>query len=331
VTIDPFATVQIGKTGLRVTRLGLGGAPLGGLFTSVQEKDARETVETAFAAGVRYFDTAPFYGHGTGEMRMGAVLRDHDRDSYVVSTKVGRVLVPAEAEVEDHQYRDVLPLNPVFDYSRHGVLRSFESSLERLGLDRIDILHIHDPDDHYDPALEEAFPTLVGLRKEGRIRAVGAGMNQWQMLLDFACAADFDCFLLAGRYTLLDQSALEELLPECEKRSISILVGGPYNSGILASGSKGRGHYDYQEPPPDVLSRVARLEAVASRHGVPLKAAALQFPLAHPAVASVVPGARSALEVEENVRMMRRPIPTALWNELKTEGLVHPKAPLPSE
>jgi D-threo-aldose 1-dehydrogenase len=329
-TSSPGSVSEIGKTGLRVTRLGLGGAPLGGLFESVREEDVRATLSAAYAAGIRYFDTAPFYGHGRGEMRLGAFLRERPRGEFVLSTKVGRILVPAEGAIENHQYKDVLPLNPVFDFSADGILRSFESSLARLGLERVDILHVHDPDAHYRAVVGEAFPALARLREEGRIAAIGAGMNQWEMLHDFARELDFDCFLLAGRYTLLDQSALEKLLPECEKRGISILIGGPYNSGVLAAGSRGSGHYNYEAPPPAILEKLRRLETVASRHGVPLKAAALQFPLAHPAVASVVPGARTASEVEENVRMFSHPIPSAFWNELLAEGLLPEEAPVPT-
>jgi D-threo-aldose 1-dehydrogenase len=313
-----------------VTRLGLGGAPLGGLFESVREEDVGGTLGTAWGAGIRYFDTAPFYGHGRGEMRMGTFLRERPRAEFVLSTKVGRILLPAEGAIEDHHYKDVLPLNPVFDFSADGIRRSFESSLERLGLERIDILHVHDPDAHYREVVEEAFPALARLREEGTIAAIGAGMNQWEMLFEFARALDFDCFLLAGRYTLLDQSALANLLPECERRQISILLGGPYNSGVLAAGSRGSGHYNYEKPPPAILEKVARLEAVASRYEVPLKAAALQFPLAHPAVASVIPGARTAAEVEENVRLFSHPIPAAFWSELRAEGLVPEEAPLPT-
>jgi D-threo-aldose 1-dehydrogenase len=327
---SPLSVSEVGKTGLSVTRLGFGGAPLAGLFESVREEDARATLSAAWGAGIRYFDTAPFYGHGTGEMRLGAFLRERPRDEFVLSTKVGRILVPAaDGAIEDHQYRDVLPLNPVFDFSADGIRRSFESSLERLGLARIDILHLHDPDAHYREALEEAFPALARLRDEGRIAAIGAGMNQWEMLFDFAREADFDCFLLAGRYTLLDQSAFPRLLPECERRGISILIGGPYNSGVLAAGSRGSGHYDYERPAPAILEKVARLEAVAARHAVPLKAAALQFPLAHPAVASVIPGARTAAEVEENARLFSHPIPGDFWSELLAEKLLPEDVPIP--
>jgi D-threo-aldose 1-dehydrogenase len=329
--MNPLALAEIGRTGLRVTRLGLGGAPLGGLFTSVSEEDAAATVRAAYGAGVRFFDTAPFYGHGKSETRLGEYLRSHPRDTYVLASKVGRVLVPADpARIEDHRYRDVLPFNPVFDFSRDGVLRSFEESLGRLQLERIDILHIHDPDEHYAQALDEAFPTLARLKEQGHIRALGAGMNQWEMLARFARQADFDCFLLAGRYTLLDQSALPELLPLCLERSISIILGGPYNSGILATGSAGGGHYNYQEVPPEILEKTRRIEAVCSRHGVPLKAAALQFPLAHAAVAAVIPGARSAVEVDENLALLRHPIPASFWQELRQEGLLAEGAPVPS-
>ncbi len=320
---------EIGKTGLRVTRLGLGGAPLGGLFESVRDEEARATLSAAYAAGIRYFDTAPFYGHGRGEMRMGAFLRERPRDEFVLSTKVGRILVPTEGAIEDHHYKDVLPLNPVFDFSADGIRRSFESSLERLGIERIDILLLHDPDAHYRDVVEEAFPALARLRSEGMVRAIGAGMNQWEMLRDFARELDFDCFLLAGRYTLLDQGALAELLPLCERRRISILLGGPYNSGVLAAGSRGSGHYNYETPETAVIQKVARLESVAARHDVPLKAAALQFPMAHPAVATVIPGARTAAEAEENARMFSHGIPSAFWKELRAEGLLPEEAPVP--
>ncbi len=293
--------------------LGLGGAPLGGLFTSVSESDALETVAAAYDAGIRYFDTAPFYGHGTGEMRLGQALSSYPRDEFVLSTKVGRILVPASEEaLEDHQYRDVLPMNPVFDYSADGIRRSFESSLERLKLDRIDIALIHDPDDHYRAALEEAFPTLAKMRDEGIVRAIGAGMNQWEMLLDFAREADPDCFLLAGRYTLLDRSGAEELLPECRKRGISVIAGGPYNSGILAGGE----HFDYLTPPSEIVRRAQALGDTCEAHGVPLKAAAIQFPLQHDAVSCVLAGARSPAEVKENVAMMSYSIDPKFWEEI---------------
>lgn len=314
--MNPFDTAEIGHTGLLVTRLGFGGAPLGGLFEHVDESTAAGTVLAAYDTGIRYFDTAPFYGHGTAEVRLGAVLRQYPRDDFTLSTKVGRVLVPAEGgAIEDNEYRDTLDYNPVFDLSADGIRRSFDSSLKRLGIDRIDIALLHDPDDYFDQAIDEAFPTLVRMREEGLVTAIGAGMNQWEMLYEFARRVDVDCFLLAGRYTLLDPSAGEQLLPECENRSISILLGGPYNSGILAGGD----HYNYQAAPPEVIEKKNRLEAICTEHGVPLKAAALQFPLRHPAVASVVAGARTATEVRENVAMMATEIPKNFWNVMTEE------------
>jgi D-threo-aldose 1-dehydrogenase len=270
-------------------------------------------VLAAYDAGIRYYDTAPFYGHGMGEVRLGSVLRHYPRNAFTLSTKVGRVLVPAEAgAIEDHAYRDTLAYNPVFDLSPDGIRRSFASSLERLGLDRIDIALLHDPDDSFDEAIEHAFPTMIRMREEGLVTAIGAGMNQWEMLYELARRVDVDCFLLAGRYTLLDQSAAERLLPECENRGISILLGGPYNSGILAGGE----HYNSEAAPPEMIAKRDRLAALCAEHDVPLKAAALQFPLRHPAVASVVAGARTATEVRENVAMMSADIPKSFWKAL---------------
>ena len=314
--MNPLETAEIGHTNLLVSRLGFGGAPLGGLFTSVGDATAQDTVLAAYDAGLRYFDTAPLYGHGMGETRLGSVLRHYPRDDFTLSTKVGRVLVrPDAGGIQDHQYKDVLPLNPEFDFSADGIRRSFESSLERLGLDRIDIALIHDPDDHYAQALGVAFPALARMREEGIVSAIGAGMNQWEMLYEFAREADFDCFLLAGRYTLLDQSAEEKLLPECENRSISIILGGPYNSGILAGGE----HYNYETAPPEIVAGKKRLETLCAEHGVPLKAAALQFPLRHPAIACVVAGARTASEARENCEMMAHTIPRRFWDALTEE------------
>ena len=314
--MNPVDTAAIGRTGLRVTRLGFGGAPLGGLFTSVDDDAAAATVLTAYDAGIRYYDTAPFYGHGKGEVRLGGALRPYRRDDFVLSTKVGRVLVPAKnGAIEDNSYRDVLDYNPVFDLSPDGIRRSFDSSLERLGLDRIDIALLHDPDDHYQQAIEQAFPTLIRMREEGIVTAVGAGMNQSEMLYRFARAVDVDCFLLAGRYTLLDQSASELLLPECENRGISIILGGPYNSGILAGGE----HYNYEAAPIEMVEKTKRLERLCTEHDVLLKAAALQFPLRHRAVACVIAGARTASEVQENVDMMAKSIPDSFWDVLTEE------------
>ena len=314
--MNPFDTAEIGHTGLRVTRLGFGGAPLGGLFTGVDEGTATDTVLAAYDSGIRYYDTAPFYGHGKSEGRLGSVLRQYPRDDFVLSTKVGRVLVPAEGgAIEDHAYRDTLDYNSVFDLSPDGIRRSFESSLERLGLDRIDIALLHDPDDHFEKAIEQAFPTLIRMREEGLVTAIGAGMNQSEMLYEFARRVDVDCFLLAGRYTLLDQSASELLFPECENRGISIILGGPYNSGILAGGE----HYNYEAAPHAMIEKKKRLDKLCADHDVRLKAAALQFPSRHRAVACVLAGARTAAEVRENVGMMATDIPSSFWDALTEE------------
>lgn len=306
----------VGRTDIQVPAVGLGTAPLGGLYESVAEEQAVETVRFCLDRGVTFFDTAPFYGAGLSERRLGLALRGVPRDSYTLATKVGRLVLP-DGSVE-------------FDFSRDGVLRSVEQSLERLGLPRVDILHIHDADRHYREALDGAFPALAELREQGVIRAVGAGMNQWEMLRDFALHADFDCFLLAGRYTLLEQGALEEFLPLCHERGIGVFLGGVLNSGILGTGARPGARYNYAEAPPEVLARVRRLEEVCARHGVPLYAAALQFPLAHPTVTSLLFGARSAEEMRTNLDALRLPIPPVLWAELKAEGLLHPDAPTPA-
>lgn len=328
--MDPLDMMQVGRTGLRVTRMGLGGAAIGGLYEPVPRRQALETVRRAYQLGLRYFDTAPLYGRGKSEEAVGEALRGCPRDDFVLSTKVGRLLVPARGTPQDEVYVDLPPLEVVFDFSRDSVLRSLEDSLRRLGTDQVDILFIHDPDDHHRQAIEEAYPTLADLRSQGVIGAVGVGMNQWQALARFAREGDFDCFLVAGRYTLLDQSALAELLPLCLERGISVIIGGPYNSGILASDLSPGTTFNYTPAPPELLERARRIKAVCDRYGVPLKAAALQFVMAHPAVASVIPGARRPQEAEENLAMARHPIPADLWAELRHEGLIPPEAPTPS-
>ena len=282
---------------------------------AVSDDEAHRVVEAAWNAGIRFFDTAPLYGHGLAERRLGAVLRTKPRDEFVLATKVGRLLRAGAPPEAGQSYVDVPPVNPVFDFSYDGVMRSVEESLERLGLDRIDVLHIHDPDAHFEEALGGAYRALDRLRAEGSIGAVGAGMNQWEMPAQFARAADFDCFLLAGRYTLLDRSGARELLPLCLERGIAIIAGGVFNSGILANPRPG-GTFNYQAAPPDVVARAQELAAICERRGVELKAAAIQFPLRHPAVASVLTGCRSVAEIDENVSLFETPIPEELWKEL---------------
>ena len=327
--MNPLEMRQVGTTDVRVTVLGLGGAALGGLFTDVAETTAVETVTMGAELGVKYFDTAPLYGHGKSERFVGKALGALPRDSFVLSSKVGRVLNPVESPGDTGICVGVPPFEAVFDFSRDGILRSIDDSLERLGLDRIDIAFIHDPDDHHDQAIGEAFPTLAALRSQGVIRAVGAGMNQWQSLARFAREGEFDCFLLAGRYTLLDHSGLDELLPLCEERRISIMLGGPYNSGILASDLSPGSKYFHQDAPDEVLEQARRIKTVCDRHDVPMKAAALQFGLAYPAVASTIPGARSPEEATENFEMTGHPIAPSFWAELRFEGLFPDGAPIP--
>jgi D-threo-aldose 1-dehydrogenase len=294
-------------------RTGLGTAPLGGLFQAVSDETASATFELAWERGIRFFDTAPLYGLGLSEQRLGRFLAGKPRDDFVLATKVGRLLrADAPPDPGQPHWKGDSPFNPVWDFSYDGVLRSVDESLERLGLDRIDVLHIHDPDDHYEEALAGAYRALDRLRGEGVIAAVGAGMNQVEMLLRFAREADFDCFLVAGRYTLLDRPALPELLPLCEERAIAVIAAGVFNSGILAGGTT----FDYRPAPPELLDRAARLEAVCARYDVPLAAAALQFPLRHPAVASVLLGPRSPVQLAQSLDLLDVPVPAGLWAEL---------------
>ena len=326
--VHPLDKTEIGNTGLRVTRLGIGGAPIGSLFRTVTEDDAITTVRRGLELGLNYIDTAPLYGHGISEIRLGRALQGISRDSFVLSTKVGRVLNPVnEAPISPH-FQSLPKMEPVFDYSRDGILRSLEESLQRLSLNRIDIAYIHDADDHWEQAIGETYPTLADLRSQGVVKAIGVGMNQWEMEARFAREGDFDCFLLAGRYTLLDQSSLAELMPVCHERNVSLVLGGPYNSGILASDLGARATYDYETAPPDIIEKARRINVVCDRHAVPLKAAALQFGLLHPAVAATIPGPRSVAEVEENFGMAGHPIPGDLWAELKHEGLIDLLAPV---
>ncbi|MGE3911080.1 MAG: aldo/keto reductase [Chloroflexota bacterium] len=335
--MDPTQRVPFGKTSLTTTVLGLGSAPLGGLFNPVSDETAHGVVQYAHDLGLRFFDTAPLYGYGSAESRMGHVLAQQPRDELVLATKVGRLLRPPQTVTKDldeagaAQFLEAPPLAPMFDFSYDGVMRSFEESLVRLGVDRIDVLHIHDPDDYYEQALDGAFKALDKLRSEGTIKAVGSGMNQAEMLAKFARAADFDCFLVAGRYTLLDQAALPELLPICVEKNIAIIIGGVYNSGILANlDNLERATFNYQPAEQRWLDKARQIKAVCDRHNVPLQAAALQFPLAHPAVAVVLTGARSTDELDQNMAFMQHSIPADLWAELKSTGLLPAEAPTPA-
>ena len=332
-------TRTLGRTGIALTALGFGSTGLGNLYRAQTEDAAMATVEAAYAAGIRYFDTAPLYGFGLAEHRIGAALRRLPGE-VVLSTKAGWRLFPrgrsASAGGVSHTlFQQPAPFEPRIDYSYDGVMRSFEDSIQRLGTDRIEILLLHDCDrrnhgeayrERFAEAMAGAYRALLALRDQGAVRAIGAGLNEWEACQDFAQAGDFDCFLLAGRYTLLDQTSLDSFLPLCAERGIGIILGGPYNSGILATGAVEGAFYDYAPASPSILERTRAIERVCVRHGVPLRAAALQFPLSHQAVASVIPGARDKAEVEENLRLISLPIPTALWAELQTAGLIREAA-----
>jgi D-threo-aldose 1-dehydrogenase len=328
--MHPLEKAALGRSGLQVTRLGLGCAAIGGLYGDIPDDQATQVVHKALDLGLNLFDTAPLYGSGKSEERLGRALRDVPRDAYVLASKVGRLLVASDDDQRDGSIFDnPPPFKPVFDFSYDGVMRSLEDSLKRLGVDRIDILHIHDPDAHWKEAIEGAYPALERLRSEGVISAVSAGMNQWEMLARFAREGDFDCFLLAGRYSLLDQSALDELLPLCTEKNIGIMAGGTYNSGILAKGAKPGATYNYGEAPADIMQKAQAIEAVAERHGVDVKAAASQFVFAHPAITCIIPGTRQPARVEENFNLLIDEIPSAFWDDLRAESLVHESAPLP--
>ncbi len=300
----------------RLGRYGFGTAPLGGLFAPVSEEEAEQALAAAWQAGIRYFDTAPHYGSGLAEERLGRFLRGLPEAAAeaVVSTKVGRVLVPGRGEEEGFPGRT--DFVRVRDYSRDGVLRSLDDSLHRTGLDHFDLVFIHDPDDHWEQAAGQAYPALAELRDQGVIGAIGAGMNQAEMLTRFVRETDLDAVLVAGRYTLLDRSAAEQLLPECERRGVAVVAGGVFNSGILAGGTT----YDYDAAPPAVLERARELDRACASHGVPLPAAALRFPHRHPAVTTVLIGARSAEEIVEDLALAAADIPDVLWEELNHAG-----------
>ena len=334
----------IGKTRLEVTTLGLGGAPMGGFRATIANAEAIALTNAAFDAGVRYFDTSPFYGYGRSELRMGAALREKPRGDYVLSTKIGRimhVLKPGERPPPDFRDHGLPGFVPEFDYTYDGVMRSLEHSHLRLGIARIDIALVHDVDfwtikdrdilDHrFKTVMDSGFRALDELRRAGVIGAIGVGINEADTSLRFIQAGDFDCMLLAGRYTLLEQGALHEFLPECVNRGVSVILGGPYNSGILTGGVKPGATHDYVPAAAPLIDKARKIEAVCSRHGVELGAAALQFPLFHPALCSVIPGALSVREVTQNVERMKVKVPADLWSELKREKLLDIDAPTPN-
>ena len=324
----PIRSRLLGRSGVEVTELAFGAAGIAGLFTPVSDEQAYAALDTAWDAGIRYFDTAPHYGVGLSERRVGAMLRG--RSGYTVSTKVGRRLEPFSGGGDDLANGFAVPATHrrVWDFSADGVRRALEESLERLGLDRVDVVYLHDPDDHATEAFGEAYPALERLRSEGVVGAIGAGMNQAEMLTRLVRDTDVDVVLCAGRYTLLDQRALTELLPSAHERGTSVVIGGAFNSGLLADPKPGA-TYNYASASSELLDQALRIKAIAEHHGTTLRAAALAFPLAHPAVASVLVGTRSADEVRDTVRQFARDVPAEFWQELREAKLLPEDAPVP--
>ncbi len=331
---------RLGNGGLTFTELGFGAAPIGNLFKAITDDQAHAVLEAAWAGGVRYFDTAPLYGLGLSETRLNRLLRDKPRNSYVLSSKVGRLLkaVPPDQRDGIGKWIDVPSRQEIYDYGYDATMRSLEFSLERLGVDRIDILYAHDLDifNHgsaeallarLDAFMAGGYRALLALRDQGVIRAFGGGINEWQPCQWLLERGDFDLFLLAGRYTLLEQEAQESFLPLCVERGVGIVVGGPYNSGILATGPQPRAHWNYAPAPDWVMQKAARLQGVCARHGVRLVDAAFQFPLRHPAVVSVIPGGQGLEEMASNLAAAQTKIPQSLWGQLRDEGLVRADAP----
>ena len=322
---------KIGRTDIEVTELSFGGAPLGAVGDRIDADDVAAIVNRAHEGGIRYFDTAPLYGHGLSEKRLGGILRQWQRDDFVLSTKVGRLLVP-EAEGERFAgMRDAEPVAIRYDYGFDAVRASLEASLGRLGLSRVDILLCHDIDvwTHgdaqpgiFDTAKQGALPALRELREQGVVRAIGLGVNEWQVCSQVLDFMDVDCFLLAGRFTLLEQEPLDAFLPQCVERGVSLIIGGPYNSGILATDDRRRATYDYKPAPEHLWQKAQKIRRMCESHGVDPRAAALQYPLKHPAVAAVIPGVWTDEEVTTNLSLFNAEIPAALWRDLAAAELV---------
>jgi D-threo-aldose 1-dehydrogenase len=329
--IAPMRRIPLGRSGVHVTELSFGAAGIGNLYSPISAAAARLAVDAAWDSGIRAFDTAPHYGLGLSERRLGDALRARSREDFIVSTKVGRVLDRLDRPDGDdlaNGFAVPTTYRRRWDFSAAGVRRSLEDSLERLGLDRVDIAYLHDPDEHVERALNEAYPELERLRAQGVVRAIGVGMNQVAVPAWLIRHTDVDVVLVAGRYTLLDQSALADLLPAAVERKVSIVVGGVFNSGLLADPKPGA-MYDYGPVTEDVLGRAVRMQAVCGRNDVPLRSAALHFPFGHPAVASVLIGSRTAAEVRDAVAMARRPVPVAVWTGLRDCGLLPDTVPTP--
>lgn len=337
----PIAKKQIGKTSLQLDTLGFGCAPIGNLYNAISDDDAKAILTEAWQAGFRHFDTAPHYGQGLSERRTGDLLRPLQGKDYILSTKVGRLLKPAGYAKERHGFVSPMPFDIHYDYSYDGVMRSFEDSILRLGLDRIDILYMHDigrdthgddNDTHFPIAMKGGYKAMDELRSQGLVKAIGLGVNEYEVCEQALDYGDWDCFLLAGRYSLLEQKSLQTFLPKCEQRNCSIIIGGPYNSGILATGVKGKAtpHYNYVPAQQDIIQRVAKMEDICQQYNVTLAAAALQFPLAHPTVASVIPGLGNVSRIQKTIDLFQQNIPVEFWQSLKSAGLLDESSPVPT-
>ncbi|MEM9550240.1 MAG: aldo/keto reductase [Pseudomonadota bacterium] len=337
--MQPGTKCKFGRVDLEVTAFGFGTAPIGNIFREIDEETSESMIQTAWDRGVRYYDTAPMYGHGLAELRTGQGLRWKNRDDLVLSSKVGRILKPARrAEIDFAPWTNAAPFTMHFDYSYDGTMRAFEDSLQRLGLERMDICFIHDIDrfsrgdeqpEVFKQAMDGSWKALEQLRSEGTVKAIGVGVNEWEVCHEALKQRDFDCFLLAGRYTLLEQDALNAFLPLCEERGAAVVVGGGFNSGILATGAVEGAKYNYAPAPAEIMDKVAKIEQVCADHSVPLPAAALQFVVAHPAVPSFIAGTRTVEQLEKNLDWFSHPIPDAFWSDLKSKGLLREDAPTP--
>ena len=337
--MKPSDKRKFGRVDLEVTPFAFGAAPVGNIFREIDEQTSDAMIQKAWEAGVRFFDTAPMYGHGLSELRVGHSLRWKHRDDFVLASKVGRILKPAKrSEIDFAPWTNAAPFTMHFDYSYDGTMRAFEDSLQRLALERIDISFIHDIDvftrgdeqpEAFEQAMDGSWRALSKLRDEGVVKAIGVGVNEWEVCHEALKRHDFDCFLLAGRYTLLEQDSLNEFLPLCEERNAAVVVGGGFNSGILATGAVEGAKYNYAPAPPQIMDRVRNIEAVCADHNVPLPAAALQFVVAHPAIPSFCAGTRTVEQLEKNLEWFGHSIPADFWAELKHKRLLREDAPVP--